>query len=183
MGDVNRVAALYYGNSEGGINRSPEVSTMHDEIPVTRTILKDENAIRWEFLEDQGDACAVVSERMELLYLNAAGRALTLPDWFAKRCFEVLPNRDENCAWHCPTITAVSGAEEITYCEEALAPADGTSVILGTAVIPMEHSTEDGAKALLLFRPKATDSNQKKFEEKLLADARHLHAIVAAHHH
>ncbi len=36
---------------------------MHDEIPVARTILKDENAIRWEFLEDQRDACAVVSER------------------------------------------------------------------------------------------------------------------------
>lgn len=156
---------------------------MHDEIPVTRTILKDENAIRWEFLEDQDDACAVVSERMELLYLNEAGRALTLPDWFAKRCFEVLPNRDEHCAWHCPTITAVGNAEEITYCEEALAAADGTSVTLGTAVIPMEHSAEDGAKALLLFRRKGTESEQKYFQEKLLADARDLHARVAAHHH
>ncbi len=63
---------------------------MHGEIPVTQTALKDENAIRWEFLEDESEACAVVSERMELLYLNEAGRALTLPDWFAKRCFEVL---------------------------------------------------------------------------------------------
>jgi len=156
---------------------------MHDEIPVTRTILKDENAIRWEFLEDQSDACAVVSERMELLYLNAAGRALTLPDWFAKRCFEVLPNRDGHCAWHCPTIVAVSGADKITYCEEALAPADGPSVILGTAVIPMEHSSEDGAKALLLFRPKSTGDDQRDFQEKLLADARDLHDIVATHYH
>lgn len=155
---------------------------MHDEIPVTQTILEDENAIRWEFLEEESDACAVVSERMELLYLNEAGRALTLPDWFAKRCFEVLPNRDERCAWHCPTITAVGEAEEITYCEEALAPADRPSVTLGTAVIPMEHSAEDGAKALLMFRRKSAGSDQQSFQEKLLADARDLHARVAAHH-
>ncbi len=156
---------------------------MRDEIPLTRTILEDESAIRWEFLENESDACAVVSERMELLYLNGAGRALTLPDWFAKRCFEVLPHRDENCAWHCPTITAVSEAEEITYCEEALSPADGPSVTLGTAVIPMEHSADDGAKALLMFRRKDTGSDQKSFQEKLLTDARDLHARVAAHRH
>jgi len=156
---------------------------MRDEIPITRTILEDESAIRWEFLEGESDACAVVSERMELLYLNGAGRALTLPDWFAKRCFEVLPHRDENCAWHCPTITAVSEAEEITYCEEALSPADGPSVTLGTAVIPMEHSADDGAKALLMFRRKDTGSDQKSFQEKLLTDARDLHARVAAHRH
>ena len=98
---------------------------MQGEIPLTQSQFKDENAIRWEFLEQEGDACAVVSERMELLYLNEAGRSLTLPDWFAKRCFEVLPNRDEHCAWHCPTITAVSDAEEITYCEEE--PSSGES--------------------------------------------------------
>jgi hypothetical protein len=155
---------------------------MHSEIPVTRTILRDENAMRWEFLEDQSDACAVVSKRMELLYLNQAGRALSLPDWFAKRCFEVLPNQDRNCAWHCPTITAVGSATQITYCEEALAPGGEPSVILGTAVIPMQHSAEDGAKALLLFRPKAGDSDQSHFEKKLLADAGELHARVAAHH-
>ncbi len=155
---------------------------MHDEIPVTQTILEDENAIRWEFLEDESDACAVVSERMELLYLNGAGRALTLPDWFAKRCFEVLPHRDENCAWHCPTITAVSEAEEITYCEEALSPADGPSVTLGAAVKPMGHGAEDGAKALRMFRRKDAGSDQKSFQEKLLADARDLHVRVAAHH-
>ncbi len=156
---------------------------MHGEIPVTRTILEDESAIRWEFLEDESDACAVVSERMELLYLNEAGRALTLPDWFAKRCFEVLPNRDEHCAWHCPNITAVSDASEITYCEEALSPADGPSVTLGTAVIPIEHSAEDGARALLMFRRKDTGGDQQSFQEKLLADARDLHARVSAHHH
>ena len=40
---------------------------MEGEIPVTQTIFQDENAIRWEFLEDENDACAVVSQRMELL--------------------------------------------------------------------------------------------------------------------
>jgi hypothetical protein len=155
---------------------------MHEEIPLTRSLFKDENAIRWAFLEQEADACAVVSERMELLYLNGAGRALTLPDWFAKRCFEVLPNRDEHCAWHCPTITAVGKAEEITYCEEALAPANGPSVTLGTAVIPMAHSAEDGAKALLLFRRKVSGDDQSRFQELLLADARDLHARVAAHY-
>lgn len=155
---------------------------MHAEIPTTRTILKDENAIRWEFLETESDPCAVVSERMELLYLNEAGRSLTLPDWFAKRCFEVLPNRDENCAWHCPTITAVSQAKEITYCEEALAPIDGPSVTFGTAVIPIQHNTRDGAKALLIFRLKSSDGDQSRFQEKLLADARDLHVRVTTHH-
>jgi hypothetical protein len=155
---------------------------MEGEIPVTQTILQDENAIRWEFLEDENDACAVVSQRMELLFLNGAGRALTLPDWFAKRCFEVLPNRDENCAWHCPTITAVSEADEITYCEEALTPTGGSPLVLGTAVIPMEHSDEDGAKALLLFRRKDAGDDQEQFQTNLIADARDMLARVAAHH-
>jgi hypothetical protein len=155
---------------------------MNSDIPVTRTILEDENAIRWEFLENESDACAVVSERMELLYLNEAGRSLTLPDWFAKRCFEVLPSQDEHCAWHCPTITAVSEAEEITYCEEALSPAGETSVTLGTAVIPLQHSAEDGAKALLMFRAKIPGDDESRFRERLLADARDLHAKVAAHY-
>jgi hypothetical protein len=155
---------------------------MQGEIPLTESQFKDENTIRWEFLEQESDACAVVSERMELLYLNEAGRSLTLPDWFAKRCFEVLPNRDEHCAWHCPTITAVSDAEEITYCEEALSPADGPSVTLGTAVIPLEHSAEDGAKALLVFRAKLPGTDESRFRERLLADARDLSARVATHY-
>ena len=155
---------------------------MYDEIPTTQTILKDENALRWEFLENESDPCAVVSARMELLYLNEAGRALTLPDWFAKRCFEVLPNRDEDCAWHCPTVTAVSDAEEITYCEEALAPSDSPSLTFGTAVIPIQHSAEDGAKALLVFRPKSSDGDQKRFQEKLLADAHDLNERLATRH-
>lgn len=155
---------------------------MPGESPATHSAFKDENAIRWEFLESESDACAVVSERMELLFLNEAGRSLTLPDWFAKRCFEVLPSRDEHCAWHCPTITAVSEAESITYCEEALSPADGPSVTLGTAVVPLTHSAEDGAKALLMFRQKLPGIDEARFQERLLADARDLSARVAAHY-
>ena len=155
---------------------------MKGEIPLTRKILEDENAIRWEFLEGERDACAVVSERMELLYLNGAGRALTLPHWFAKRCFEVLPNRDEHCAWHCPTITAVSKAEVITYCEEALSPSEGTTLTLGTAVIPLEHTADDGAKALLMFREKVSGAGEEGFREQLLDDARALNARIAAHY-
>lgn len=156
---------------------------MSREIPVTQKIFEDENAMRWEFLESESDACAVVSERMELLYLNEAGRALTLPQWFAKRCFEVLPNRDEHCAWHCPTIVAVSEAEEITYCEEALSPVEGPSMTLGTAVIPLEHTSEDGAKALLMFREKVSGTEEARFREQLLADAQGLNTRVTAHHH
>ncbi len=61
--------------------------------------------------------------------------------------------------------------------------ADGPSVTLGTAVIPIAHSAEDGAKALLMFRRKPSGGDQKSFQEKLLADARDLHARIAAHHH
>lgn len=156
---------------------------MKGEIPFTRKILEDESAIRWEFLENERDACAVVSERMELLYLNGPGRALTLPHWFAKRCFEVLPNPDEHCAWHCPTITAVSKAEVITYCEEALTPSAGATLTLGTAVIPLEHTAEDGAKALLMFREKISGAGEERFREQLLNDARVLNARIAAHRH
>lgn len=156
--------------------------TMTRDIPLSERMLEDENAIRWEFLEGESDACAVVSGRMELLYLNEAGRALTLPHWFAKRCFEVLPNRDEHCAWHCPTIVAVGEATSITYCEEALSPSDGPSVTLGTAVIPLEHSSEDGAKALLMFREKISGSEEVRFRERLLADAHELRIRIAAHY-
>lgn len=155
---------------------------MHGEIPLSDSPFKDENTIRWAFLEQESDACAVVSERMELLYLNEAGRELTLPDWFAKRCFEVLPHRDEQCAWHCPTIVAVSEADEVTYCEEALSPDEGASMTLGTAVIPLAHVAEDGAKALLVFRAKLPGGDDARFRERLLADARDLHGKVGAHH-
>jgi hypothetical protein len=155
---------------------------MQHEIPVTQSILRDETSMRWQFLEEEADACAVVSERMELLYLNSAGRALALPDWFAKRCFEVLPVSDEGCAFHCPTIGAVSEAEEITYCEESLIGNDAPDEVLGTAVIPLGGTGEDGAKALLVFRHKDPGTGEDAFRRKLLDDARDLHERIATHH-
>lgn len=144
----------------------------------TTSTLRDEAVMRWAFLEDETDACAVVSVRMELVYLNASGRILTPPQWFAKRCFEMLPVADEQCAWQCPTIAAVHQAEDITYCEEALHGDDASVVILGTAVVPLGRGREDGVRALLLFRHKDESCDEAEFRKRLLEDASRLRARV-----
>ena len=46
--------------------------------------LEDEGALLWGFLEDEVDACAVVSSRMEFVYLNRPARQLVPEEWFAK---------------------------------------------------------------------------------------------------
>lgn len=142
----------------------------------SESILKEETAMRWGFLDDEAEPCAVVTERMELVYLNGLARVLTPPEWFAKRCFEVLPVTNEQCAWQCPTITAVHEAKELTYCEEHLRRDDGSTIDLGTAVIPFSWSSEDGAKALLMFRLKEDDVEGTEFQEELLRDASDLQA-------
>jgi len=38
--------------------------------------LQDSTALRWSRLEDERDACVVVSDRMELVYINSAAREL-----------------------------------------------------------------------------------------------------------
>jgi hypothetical protein len=152
------------------LDRSPPIST-----------LRDEAAVRWGFLEDETDACAVVSERMELVYLNALARILTPPQWFAKRCFEVLPATNEQCAWQCPTIAAVHQAEDITYCEESLHGDDASVVILGTAVIPLTRVREDESRALLLFRHKDESCDEAEFRKQLLEDASRLQTRVTSH--
>ena len=70
--------------------------------------LQDKAALRWSRLEDEDAACVVVSDRMELVYINAAAMELVSGSWFGKRCFEVLPGVEEACAFHCPKIRAVS---------------------------------------------------------------------------
>lgn len=140
------------------------------------SILKEETAMRWGFLDDETEPCAVVTERMELVYLNGLARVLTPPEWFAKRCFEVLPVTNEQCAWQCPTITAVHEAKELTYCEEHLRQDDGGTIDLGTAVIPLSRSCEDGAKALLMFRLKEEGVEGSEFQKELLRDASNLQA-------
>ena len=133
------------------------------------SILEDEDSLRWGFLEENGDACAVVSDRMELVYLNALARGLVPEEWFGRRCFEIFPTANEVCAFKCPTIAAVHEASEIHYCEELLRMPDGAIRELGVAVIPLGGSSGDEARALLLLRPKADGS-----EDSLLSDARRL---------
>ena len=152
------------------LDRSPPIS-----------MLRDEATMRWGFLEDETDACAVVSERMELVYVNALARILTPPQWFAKRCFEVLPATDEQCAWQCPTIAAVHQSEDITYCEESLRGDGAAVVILGVAVIPLARVREDESRALLLFRHKDEGCDEAEFRKELLDDASQLQVRVTSH--
>ena len=81
--------------------------------------LQDETTLRWSRLEDEPEAC-VVSDRMELVYINTAARELVPGEWFGKRCFEVFPTVDEACAFHCPKIRAVNESVDVVYCEEAV---------------------------------------------------------------
>jgi hypothetical protein len=121
------------------------------------SILEDESALRWGFLEEDPDACAVVSDRMELVYMNAPARKLVSRAWFGRRCFEIFPTANDLCAFRCPTMTAVHESHEILYCEETLRGPEGPARELGVAVIPigeLEGSTRDSARALLLLRPK-----------------------------
>lgn len=154
---------------------------MSDNAPLSDMILQDETAMRWEFLDGEPEACAVVSERMELVYINTAARALTPPEWFTRRCFEVLPVPDQDCAWKCPAITAVNKAEEVTYCEERLSVDGAPAIELGMAVIPLGRVLEDGSRAILLFRSKEGVRDETAFRDALLGHARDLHARIAAH--
>ena len=131
------------------------------------SILQDEVLLRWGFLEENADACAVVSDRMELVYLNEPARALVPKEWFGRRCFEILPTANDLCAFNCPTVAAVHDAHEILYCEEVLKAPDGSTEKLGVAVIPLVGMSGDEARAVLLMRPNEDDG-----EEKLLSTAR-----------
>lgn len=143
-----------------------------------RSLLKEETSLRWNFLDQQPEACAVVTTRMELLYLNYACQSLVPVDWFSLRCFEVLPHEDALCALDCPTIHAVQTAEEITVCEETLRFDDGRAAALSTAVIPLRE-TDDRAKAVLLFRANDPTIDADEFRSRLLADARELQDRVS----
>ncbi len=142
-----------------------------------RTLLQEETSMRWNFLDQEPEACAVVTRRMELLYLNPSCQSLVPIDWFSRRCFEVLPHEEALCALDCPTIHAVQTAEEISYAEETLRLEDGASMTLGTAVIPLRETGL--ARAVLLFREKAADTDADAFTTRLLADARELQERVS----
>ena len=139
--------------------------------PEPRPQFRDEEALRWCFLEEERDACVVVSERMELVYINAAGRALVPGEWFGKRCFEVLPVVDETCAFHCPKIRAVSEAIDVVYCEETIGSGAGDRVVLGVGLIPLGSRGDDPARAVLLLRDKGESGEESDFRAQLLLDA------------
>jgi hypothetical protein len=137
--------------------------------------LRDETALRWSCLEDEREACVVVSERMELVYINAAARQLVLPDeWFGKRCFEVLPIVDETCAFRCPKIQAVNEALDIVYCEETVSLGKDDRRVFGVGLIPLGPVAEDHARAVLLLRAKEESGAESAFRAQLLADAKSL---------
>ena len=147
--------------------------------------LRDETALRWNFLETEHDPCVVVSERMEFVYVNRAAQALVPEQWFGKRCFEVLPVIDETCAFHCPKIDAINEtpddtSPDVVYCEEALFKGNLDRVVLGVGLIPLGAGREDRARAVFVLRNKQADSNDAGFEAELLRDAAEVrHRILA----
>ena len=137
--------------------------------------LQDEAALSWNFLEDEPDPCIVVSERMELVYINGAEQKLVPEEWFGKRCFEVFPVVDETCAFHCPKIDAVSESPEtsprVVYCEEALYTGTLERVVLGVGLIPLGAERADHARAVFVLRNKDAAAEGQAFESQLLQDA------------
>jgi hypothetical protein len=135
--------------------------------------LQDKTALRWNSLEDERDACVVVSDRMELVYINTAARHLVPGEWFGKRCFEVLPTVDEACAFHCPKIRAVNESVDVIYCEETVAEKDGQRVF-GVGLIPLGSSNDDHSRAVFLMRAKDRSVDDSAFRAQMLTDARSL---------
>jgi PAS fold len=138
---------------------------MPDGTPRDKSILEDESALRWGFLEGNPDACAVVSDRMELIYMNEPARRLVSESWFGRRCFEIFPTANDLCAFHCPTMTAVHESHDILYCEETLRAPSGPVRELGVAVIPLEGMSQEEARSLLLLRPKSESTREALLEE------------------
>lgn len=151
--------------------------------------LRDETALRWSFLESEPDPCVVVSERMELVYLNEPAHRLVPGEWFGKRCFEVLPTVDETCAFHCDKMRAVNESVDVVYCEETVGSAGG-ELVLGVGLIPLDARTDDPARAVLLLRDKTVPvlrhqddvEHASEFEAHVLRDAEKLRARIAREH-
>jgi hypothetical protein len=144
--------------------------------------LRDEAALSWNFLEDEHDPCIVVSERMELVYINGAAQRLVPQEWFGKRCFEVFPVVDETCAFHCPKMDAVSESPEtspkVVYCEETLYTGTLDRVVLGVGLVPLGAERADHARAVFVLRTKDASADARVFESTLLQDAEHVRQRV-----
>jgi hypothetical protein len=135
---------------------------------------------RWSFLEQEHDPCGVVSQRMEVLYLNAAARLIIPADWFGRRCWQAFPVQDDRCASRCLAVWAVGHSHEIVYCEETIYPGSGVPIMVGVAVTPLGNIQADGEQAILLLRPKPADSAEDAFQRALLDDARRLQSLSLA---
>ena len=136
--------------------------------------LRDEGTLRWSCLEDEREGCIVVSERMELVYINAAARELMPGEWFGKRCFEVLPIVDETCEFHCPKIRAVNESLDVVYYEEIVRLGDDDRRVFGVGLIPLGPGGDDRARAVLLLRRKEESGGESAFRAQLLMDAKSL---------
>ena len=147
--------------------------------PQSDSLLRDETAFRWSVLEHEQEPCVVVSERMELVYINAAARKLVPGAWFGKRCFEVLPNVDESCALHCPKIRAVNESLDIVYCEETIGTGEAGQRVFGVGLIPLGPGGDDRARAVLLLRSK-DGSGENAFQAQLRLDAKSLAERIAS---
>ena len=136
---------------------------------------------RWKFLEDVRDACAVVSPRMELLFLNAPGRALVPETWFGSHCWQAFPVVDQSCSVRCEAVRAVREAEEIIYCQEVIEGSDGTVRTLGVAVIPAGAMSGPESESILILRPCPADPEDAAFKKQLLADASQMLRDLTGH--
>ena len=135
---------------------------------------------RWSFLDQEHDPCGVVSQHMEVLYLNAAARLIIPADWFGRRCWQAFPVQDAHCAARCLAVWAVGHSKEIVYCEETIYPGSGGPILVGVAVTPLGNIQADGEQAILLLRPKPADSAEESFQRALLDDARRLQSLSLA---
>ncbi|MBI4602793.1 MAG: Crp/Fnr family transcriptional regulator [Planctomycetes bacterium] len=128
-------------------------------------------AARWKLLDEEPDACCVVSRRMELLYLNDAARPLVPIPWFGKRCWEVFSVADGRCGSRCPAVRAAASGTEPIYCEETLSPESESPARRGVAVAPIRPAGADGEGAILVLRPKLPGTEQEAFQNELLRRA------------
>ena len=142
--------------------------------------LQDKTALRWSRLEDEREACVVVSDRMELVYINTAARELVPGEWFGRRCFEVLPIVDEACAFHCPKIRAVNESVDVVYCEETVFVGKSDRRVFGVGLIPLGPGSDDHARAVLLLRAKGASVEESTFRAQLLTDAKSLARRIAS---
>jgi hypothetical protein len=113
---------------------------------------------------------------MEIVYVNRAGRAYVRPDCQGLRCWQALSIPDSACPARCAAVRAVARRSRvIAYVDEALVGADGSTIPVGVAVIPLDIAEVDKADAcaVLLLRQKVPTA-EGAFMESLLDDARRL---------